>query len=136
MAQPLSFLFQVASTSKEHLQALQKAFTPTADSPNILHYAWAVPLSSPPSQPGWVLLSTVYDENFESYLADLVNANPGLFNSAVKHIVGMQNMTLPQDLSQFTAFILAHDLTNGGQVPGFFEAYDATVVQISAALGD
>jgi hypothetical protein len=136
MAQPLSFLFQIANTSKEHLETLRKAFTPTASSPNILHYAWAVPLPSPPSQAGWVLLSTVYDENFESYIADLVNANPALFNAAVKQIVGLQNMTLPQDLSQFTAFILKNDLTNGGQAKGFFQAYDATVVQIEAALGD
>jgi hypothetical protein len=137
MAQPLSFLFQTVSTSKEHIEALQKAFTPTESSPNILHYAWVVPLPSPPSsQAGWVLLSTVYDENFESYIADLVNANPALFNAAVKQIVGLQNMTLPQDLSQFTAFILKNDLTNGGQAKGFFQAYDATVVQIVAALGD
>jgi hypothetical protein len=136
MAQPLSFLFQVNSTGAEHAHhALAKALT-APGGPNILHYAWAVPLPAATAPQGnWVLLSTCYDENFESYIADLVNANPALFNAAVKHIVGMENFELPRDLSPFTAFILAHDLTKGGQLPGFFEGYPYTCIQIDNALG-
>jgi hypothetical protein len=143
MAQGLSLLVRVYAQSRE--EAVAGAMAPlsaeeTANGsggPNILHYVWAVPvpgLDDPEGQHS-VLLTTVYDEDFDSYIRDLVLANPPLFNNAADLIVGLAELKPVQDnIPAFIQWVREHDLTMGGTLP-FTQAYPYTVVQIQNALG-
>jgi hypothetical protein len=142
MAQGLSLLIQVENGGPQTGSIIAKAFQTQTASPDILHYVWAVEMPPPagaaPSKTTTVLLTTVYDEQFEPYIRDLVLANPALFNAAAKIIVGLQNLIpveSPTNLPKFIDFVRQHDLTKGGTLPGFTQAYKYTVVQIKNALG-
>jgi hypothetical protein len=141
-AHGLSLLFQTIVSEQgngaEHLaQALSQ---PVAGKPpKILHYLWLIELTDkfPPIYPPdstieikTFLLTTVYDENFHDYIADLVAASPELFNQAAASILGLQNLVPVQDpdnLSKFIQFVLDHDLNDGGVNPTFFGAYIQSV---------
>jgi hypothetical protein len=151
-AHGLSLLFQTigpaegspgASNPAAHLA---EALQPTAGvGPQILHYAWVVELTGkfPPIYPTdskiairTFLLTTVYDEDFADYIADLVAANPDAFNAAAASILGLQSLIpvqSPENLPKFIQFVLDHDLNNGGNNPSFFEAYPQSVLQILQA---
>ena len=107
--------------------------------PQILHYVWAVDLTDkvvPTEGQRTILLTTVYDEDFESYISDLVIANPAPFNAAAEVIVGLEGLIPVQNnLSAFINFVKQNDLTMGGQLP-FSEAYTWSVVQIVGAMGN
>jgi hypothetical protein len=142
MAQGLSLLVQVYATSAQEAAPAATALLETGDSagdggPNILHYVWTVPvpgLNDPPGQFS-VLLTTVYDEDFDSYIRDLVIANPPLFNAAADKIVGLKDLKPVEDnIPAFIEWVRKHDLTQGGTLP-FTQAYPYTVVQIQGALG-
>lgn len=142
MAQGLSLLVQVYATSAEEAVPAANALLDTGDTggegaPNILHYVWTVPvpgLNDPPGQMS-VLLTTVYDEDFSSYIRDLVVANPALFNAAADKIVGLKELKPVEDhIPAFIEWVRAHDLTRGGTLP-FTQFYPYTVVQIQGALG-
>ena len=106
--------------------------------PQILHYVWAVDMTSyapPKTGQSTILLTTVYDEDFASYIKDLVVANPTPFNAATKVIVGLEGMApVEQHLDAFVQFVREHDLTDGGTTP-FSEAYSWSVVAIVNAMG-
>jgi hypothetical protein len=141
MAQGLSLLVQIeAGGSPEDVIRVvmgpQDPNSPfaTGSGPNILHYVWAVPVPQQNDPPGItsVLLTTVYDEDFDSYIRDLVLADPKTFNDAAAVIVGLKHLIPVQDnLSDFIEFVRQHDLTKGGTLP-FTEAYSQTVVQIQS----
>jgi hypothetical protein len=137
MAHGLSLLIQVKNGNPA--ASLIEGFTPNANnSPDILHYVWAVEVPNPNSPPGTstVLLTTVYDEEFAPYIRDLVLANPPPFNAAAKMIVGLENLIpveSPTNLPLFIDFVRDHDLTHGGETP-FVQAYPYTVVQIKNAF--
>jgi hypothetical protein len=138
MAQPLSFFFNVhAATGEDTANGLVKAITSgTGDHPlpNILHYLWAIPMPDQADQPEGtkaVLLNTVYDEDFDKYVKDIMRGAPDLFNAVLPGIVGMENMVpILSHLDEAAAFILAHDLTQGGQIPSFKQNYDYTTLAI------
>jgi len=141
MAHGLSLLIQVYAQSMEEAVAgamapLSAEETASGAGPNILHYVWAVPvpgLNDPAGQHS-VLLTTVYDEDFESYIRDLVLANPPLFNNAADLIVGLKELKPVEDnIPAFIQWVREHDLTQGGTLP-FTQAYPYTVVQIQGAL--
>jgi hypothetical protein len=142
MAQGLSLLIQVYAASMEEAVAgamapLSAEETAGGAGPNILHYVWAVPVPGRDDPPGQqsVLLTTVYDEDFDSYIRDLVLANPTPFNNAADVIVGLKELKPVEDnLPAFIEWVREHDLTRGGTLP-FTEAYPYTVVQIQGALG-
>lgn len=125
-------------TKGETAKALVEALTP-AGPVNVLHYAYAVPLAMPDNKPR-LLLSTIYDERFEAYIADIVHALPGAFDKAAVNIVGMNKLVpIASHIKEFTAFVLANDLTKGGAAyvngqGGFFTAYPWTVNQILARM--
>jgi hypothetical protein len=142
MAHGLSFLFEVRTGIAKTSDAgasLVEGFTPGANSsPDILHYVWAVDVPNPNQPPNTktVLLTTVYDEQFEPYIRDLVLANPTPFNLAAKIIIGMEGfipVESPTNLPKFIEFVREHDLTHGGTTP-FTEAYPYTVTQIKACF--
>lgn len=139
MAQGLSLLIQVRGQASA-ASGLTNALSANAggDGPNILHYVWSVPVPRQDDPPGvvTVLLTTVYDEDFQSYIRDLVLANPKPFNDAAKLIVGLEDMTPVEDhLSDFIEFVREHDLTQGGTLP-FVQAYPYTVVAIEDRFAD
>jgi hypothetical protein len=142
MAQGLSLLIRVYATSPEEaapaaMQLLDTGDAAGTEAPNILHYVWTVPvpgLNDPEGQMS-VLLTTVYDEDFSSYIRDLVIANPDLFNAAADKIVGLKDLKPVQDnIPAFIEWVREHDLTKGGTLP-FTQLYPYTVVQIQGALG-
>lgn len=142
MAQGLSLLVRVYATSAEEAAPAANALLDSGGSdadgaPNILHYVWTVPvpgLNDPEGQMS-VLLTTVYDEDFSSYIRDLVVANPALFNAAADKIVGLKDLKPVEDnIPAFIEWVREHDLTRGGALP-FTQFYPYTVVQIQAALG-
>ncbi|HMG47096.1 MAG TPA: hypothetical protein VK614_06520 [Allosphingosinicella sp.] len=142
MAHGLSLLVQVKGLGEgaDAVSAVMAPLDPadTTAGPNILHYVWAVPVPNQNDPPGVtsLLLTTVYDEDFDSYIRDLVLANPDPFNEAAKVIVGLEGLIPVQDnLSQFIEFVRDHDLTRGGTLP-FTEAYPYTVVQIENCFSD
>jgi hypothetical protein len=142
MAHGLSLLVQVYATTPEEaapaaMALLDRGDTAADKGPNILHYVWVVPvpgLNDPKGQMS-VLLTTVYDEDFASYIRDLVVANPALFNAAADKIVGLKDLKpVENNISAFIEWVRAHDLTKGGVLP-FTQAYRYTVAQIQDALG-
>ncbi|MDQ0462795.1 hypothetical protein QO010_000543 [Caulobacter ginsengisoli] len=118
--------------------ALAAAFSPPSDGAvNILHYAWVVfpPVGADGRQTA--LLSTVYDESFEDYIGDLVNALPDGFNAAADLFVGMGELKpIQNNIPAFTQYLLERDLTKGGTsyFGAFFRAYPYTVDQIQGAM--
>jgi len=141
MAQGLSLLVRVYTDKIEEAApaaaALLGVGETAANGPNILHYVWTVPvpgLNDPPGQMS-VLLTTVYDEAFDSYIRDLVVANPMLFNIAAEKIVGLKQLVpVENNIPAFIKWTREHDLTQGGTLP-FTEFYPYTVAQIQGALG-
>jgi hypothetical protein len=149
VAQGLSLLFEITAgdgsdDGSDPVTGLSDALTSGgSSSPQILHYAWVVDMTEKvPPKTGikTLLLTTVYDEDFADYISDLVTANPTPFNNAAKIIVGLGKAATPvqspENLPKFIEFVRQNDLTGGGTAPGFFEAYDANVVTILAALGE
>jgi hypothetical protein len=136
----LSLIVELA-IGVEHVdaaKALVAAFSPPQDGAvNILHYAWVVPLPLAADDKPRALLSTVYDESFEDYIADLVNALPDGFNAAADLFVGMAELKpIQNNIPAFTQYLLERDLTQGGTsyVGAFFRAYPYTVDQIQGAM--
>ncbi len=127
-----------ASPKTDTAKALIKAFAPPKPV-NVLHYAYAVPLDLGDNKPR-LLLSTIYDEKFEAYIADIVNALPEAFDQAAAGIVGMKDLIpIAKNIPAFTKFILENDMTKGGTAyvngqGGFFSAYPWTVNQIKAHM--
>ena len=100
MAQPLSFMFNVHAKQVKHVTTNLLAGFKGQDThplPNIVHYLWLVPLPDQVNQPKdtkCMLLTTVYDEEFEPYIEDLVKANPEPFNIAASQILGLQGASV------------------------------------------
>jgi hypothetical protein len=106
--------------------------------PAIVHYAWTNVMPAA-FGPNWVMLTTVYDEEFAPYIQDLVNANPQPFTAAATHMKDYDKTKLPVDqhLTYFVNFIQQRDLAQQGRSPesGYvtsfcFAAYGWTVRQI------
>ena len=138
MASGLSFLFQAKTgTSKR----IAEAFTtnPVGPSaPDILHYLWAVEVPGMDAPDGYanVLLTTVYDEQFEPYIEDLVKADPEPFNLAASQIFGAEGLIPVQDhLSEFVEFVRKHDLTQVHPAGPFKAFYPWTAALIHERLG-
>jgi hypothetical protein len=144
MAQGLNLVIEITTAAEggDPAADLVQGLTQGAGTgPQILHYAWAVNVSAkipPKTGIATVLLTTVYDEDFADYISDLVTANPGPFNKAAASIVGLQGLRpveSPENLPKFIQFVKDNDLNGGGAGnPTWFEAYDANVVTILAAL--
>jgi hypothetical protein len=143
MAQPLSFKFNVHAQSvakvSEHLVTAFKGANDPRPLPNIVHYLWLIQLPDQADQPPGtkcMMLTTVYDEEFEPYVKDLARQNPAVFDAILSQIIGMEKMVpVLNHLNEYAAFILAHDLTGGGKTPTFKENYPETVLQIWALGG-
>ena len=157
MASPLAILIQpiagptsaAAQGSQPHPLAAQlhQAFSPSGPETNILHYVWVTTL---PQLPG-ILVNTVYDLDFPTYIKNLLRGNPALFDKIFSTIVGgAACVPVLEHLDQAVAFIASLDLNNGvtypptpggpvgtnkwgGTVSQFFQAYTYTVVQIQNA---
>jgi hypothetical protein len=99
--------------------------------PDILHYLWLVTVPGVTAPAGYTtfLLTTVYDEDFKSYIGDLVNNNPTPFNQAAAGILGFEEIDnkLPDKavLSRFITLIGERDLTQTHPVgaPSFIPFY-------------
>jgi hypothetical protein len=154
MASPLAILIQpiagdapqAEQGSQHHAFAaeLHAAFSAPVPETNILHYVWVTTL---PQLPG-LLVNTVYDLDFPTYIKNLLRGKPDVFNAIFKKIKGGAQYTPVQDhLDGAVAFIASLDLNNGvtyppapggpigqniwgGTVSQFFQAYQWTVVQI------
>jgi len=143
MAQPLSFKFFVhAQAAPKVAEGLTTAFSaPKAAGdphplPNIVHYLWLIQLPDQVGQaPGTkcMMLTTVYDEDFEPYVKDLARAAPAVFDGILSQIIGMEKMVpVLQHLDEYAKFIKDNDLTGGGKTPSFKQNYSDTVLQIWA----
>ena len=146
MAQPLSFFFNVhadqASDAGDAAEGLVQAISSGSGDhplPNILHYLWAIAMPDQPDQPAGtkaMLLNTVYDEDFDKYVKDIARGAPQLFDFALPKIVGMEHMVpVLSHLDEFAAFILAHDLAQGGKIPSFKQNYDYSTLAIWRGMG-
>lgn len=146
MAQPLSFFFNVhaddAAGAQEAGDGLVQALTSGAGAhplPNILHYLWSVAMPDQVGQPEGtraVLLNTVYDEDFDKYVKDIARGAPQLFDLVLPKIVGMEHMVpVLSHLDEFAAFILDHDLAQGGKIPTFLQNYDYSTLAIWRGMG-
>jgi len=97
----------------------------TSQQTNILHFAWVIPLA-----PNKVLLSTVYDGDFDAYLDVFINANPEGFNAVLEGAVGTPNppITDPANRAAFHEWVRKNNVAPLGK---FFSAYpDMTVIKI------
>jgi hypothetical protein len=126
---------------------LHAAFSAQTPETNILHYVWVTTL---PQLPG-ILVNTVYDFDFPTYIKNLLRASPDKFDGIFKSIEGGAQYTpVLQHLDGAVNFIASLDLNNaqtydpapggpigknkwGGTVSRFFQAYTLTVVQIQNA---
>jgi hypothetical protein len=144
MARGLSLILHIVQpkSGPNGAELLATAITDAvgAVSPNILHYAWAVDLTTvvkwePPVglDIKTMLLTTVYDLDFYDYIAELVTANPAGFNFAAKSILGIQDLVPVEqqpNLNKFIDFVRANDLNSGGDNPSFYQNYTYTCDQI------
>jgi hypothetical protein len=140
MARGLSLLLEIfqPAAPKTFAKLLAPTPGPVKAGPRILHYVWTVDMSAriPPKSGGigTMLLTTVYDEDFVSYISDLVAANLAGFNALLPEIgqEKLNSLADPAHLNAFIEFVRKNDLNNGGDNPGFFQAYKQTVDQILA----
>ncbi len=96
-----------------------------AGSTNILHFAWLIPLA-----PNKLLLSTVYDGDFDAYLDVFINANPEGFNAALAILADAPPppITDPANRAAFHEYVRKNNVSPLG---GLFSAYpDMTVIKI------
>jgi hypothetical protein len=155
MTRSLSFLFQAKAGAGEDLasaigdgaapaQAQAESSDPApAPAVQILHYIWLVvlPIGAPLSPPGYttLLLNTVYDEDFTSYISKLVKNNPGPFNAAAAKILGFEgiNNRLPDPaaMQEFIALIAQRDLTQTAQLGQLVSFYPYTAAAIINTMG-
>jgi hypothetical protein len=141
MTAGLSFLFQAKDFGVAKTLAGAVMPEQSAPGPDILHYLWLVEVPAVPAPSGYksFLLTTVYDEDFTSYIQDLVNNNPAPFNAAAAEILGFENVAgkLPQAdaLQEFIALIAERDLTQTNPVNAFVAFYPWTAAYIHAKLG-
>ncbi|SFU90742.1 hypothetical protein [Pseudoduganella namucuonensis] len=141
MAKGLSFLFEARGTSAQNLvQGLSQG---TGNGPDILHYLWLVEIPAPVYKDDHktYLLTTVYDENFEAYIGDLVKADfektgGKFFDAAAQGIEGLQAMVpVHKHLSEFINFVAQHDLTQTNPAGPFTQFYPWTAALIHSKLG-
>jgi hypothetical protein len=96
-----------------------------AGTTSILHFAWLIPIG-----PGKLLLSTVYDGDFDAYLDVFIDSNPEGFNAALKILADAPPppITDPANRAAFHEYVRKNNISPLGQL---FSAYpDMTVIKI------
>ena len=94
----------------------------------ILHFAWVVALAA-----DTLLLTTVYDGDFDPYLDAFIDANPAAFDKALPYLVGAPPppITDPANRQAFHDFVRKNNLAQSQQSVAFFSAYpQMTVIKI------
>jgi hypothetical protein len=126
VSDPVQSPLRLVLTLKSGVNAAQlKLPLAEAASTNILHFAWLIPLAE-----NKVLLSTVYDGDFDLYLDTFIDANPAGFDAALAVLEDAPSAPITDPVNR-AAF---HDYVRKNNVPllgGLFSAYpDMTVVKI------
>ena len=131
---PLSLVLQLKpGITPQQYATLDKLFPKdfAGKDVQILHFAWTVPLDDK----GKLLLSTVYDRDFEPYLDFFIDRLGDFFNYLMPLVEGGSPTPVADHRKEFYTFIKSHDLTHGGKV-NLFSAYpQAQVPDILQALG-
>ena len=128
---PLSLVLKLkAGKSPAELMSLPLLNNAQAGSgpTTILHFAWVVPLAA-----DTVLLSTVYDGDFDPYLDAFIDANPAAFNAVLPLLEGAPPapITDPANRQAFHEFVAKNNLAKTQQSVGFFSGYpNMTVIKI------
>jgi hypothetical protein len=92
---------------------------------NILHFAWIIQIA-----PDKLLLTTVYDGDFDAYLDIFINANPEGFNAVLPALEGAPPVPItdPANRAAFHEWARKNNISPLGS---FFSDYpDMTVAKI------
>jgi hypothetical protein len=109
----------------ETIAAVKKdAIDPALERLHYVHFARFVP--APDSSALWVI--TTFDGPLEPYIMDFVEALGDVFTQALQFILGAPPLPVKQYAREFVEFVVAHNITAGGDV---WSAYrDMTVIDI------
>jgi hypothetical protein len=122
---PLSLVLTLKPGTKQSEVSLPLV---EAGKTNILHFAWLIPIG-----PGKLLLSTVYDGDFDTYLDIFIDANPEGFNEALKVLADAPQppITDPVNRAAFHEYVRKNDIWSNAPLGSLYSAYpEMTVVKI------
>ena len=117
--QPLSLVLRLAIPGQG-----ADGTTPTldlgADLPDILHFAWLIPLVTL-GQPTALLLSTVYDGDFDVYLDKFIDSSHAAFDKVLPHVQDGPPTPVLENRQAFHDFVRKNNIS---PIPGtFYSAY-------------
>jgi hypothetical protein len=127
---PLSAVLTLKAGAK--LDSVQHPFTApgSTSDPHILHFLWVISLAAL-GAPTKIMVTTVYDGDFDAYLDAFIDADPEKFNALLPLLQGAPPppITNPANRAAFHTYIRDNNIP---PLPGtFFSAYPTmTVIKI------
>jgi hypothetical protein len=113
--QPLSLVLQLKSSGPAPQPTLLKLIDPSL--PDILHFAWLIALDDK----GKLLLSTVYDGDFDLYLDKFIDSSHAAFDAFFPLLKDGPPTPVLQNRQAFHDFVRKNNIS---PIPGtFFSAY-------------
>ncbi len=118
--QPLSLVLQLKSADAPTPPAFLNL---NAGLPDILHFAWLIPLDAK----GKLLLSTVYDGDFDVYLDKFIDSSHAAFDAVLPLVQDGPPTPVLQNRQAFHDFVRRNNIS---PIPGtFFSAYPKMSVE-------
>jgi hypothetical protein len=114
--QPLSLILKLKTSIKGANTADLDLGT---NLPDILHFAWVISLASI-GQPTTLLLSTVYDGDFDVYLDKFIDSSHAAFDAFFPLIQDGPPTPVLDNRQAFHDFVRTNNI---GPLPSFFSAY-------------
>lgn len=113
--QPLSLVLQLKTTDGASQQSLLGMINPGL--PDILHFAWIIALDDK----GKLLLSTVYDGDFDLYLDKFIDSSHAAFDAFLPLVQDGPPTPVLENRQAFHDFVRKNNIS---PIPGtFFSAY-------------
>ena len=114
------------------LESVQHPFTAPSSSndPHILHFLWVISLATL-GAPNKIMVTTVYDGDFDAYLDAFINADPDKFNALLPLLEGAPPPPITDPKNRAAFHTLIRNANIAPLTGTFFSAYPTmTVIKI------